>query len=131
LRQWTPRRPSPELRRRLFRPHNDAVAIRRARIGFADLSRWFVPAFGCFLLVVGTLSGRYPAHGAFPLGHTNVLLSDNSPGYNDLVLASHSDHSDINSLPARIRLAASNGVSAGLSEQLTPFPSSYTNKLIQ
>src|SRR5262245_47910711 len=97
LRRWTPRQPSPELRQRIF-----GVPPRAATppIRFADFTQWLVPVFGCFLLVVGTLSSRYPSHEAFPLAAaTNMLLSENSAAYNEAVIAASADHSDKNSLP--------------------------------
>jgi hypothetical protein len=127
LRKWAPRRPSPELRSRIFGSAPAVAATPPIRL--ADLSRWLVPAFGCFLLMIATLSNHYRVHDVFPLTMTNLLLSENSTAYNDVVVASHSDHSDVNSLPAR-RLEWSFGTRSSV----TSFGSvlaSYTNKLIQ
>ena len=128
LRKWTPRPASPELRQRIFgvAPRPAAAPIR-----FADFSQWLVPVFGCFLLVVGTLSSRYPAHGAFPLGAaTNILLSDNSAAYSEAVLAASADHSDKNSLPAP-RLEWSFASKATSTSSYGAVQVSYTNKIIQ
>lgn len=58
MRRWTPRRPSAELRARIFGAPSAGPAAVRA---FSDFSRWLVPAAGCFLLAVGSLSQRLPS----------------------------------------------------------------------
>jgi hypothetical protein len=57
MRRWTPRRPSPELRARIFGATAGGSGAAQA---LSDFSRWLVPAAGCFLLAVGTLSQRMP-----------------------------------------------------------------------
>lgn len=128
LRTWTPRQPSPELHERIFGAAA-APSTPRSAIGLADFSRWLVPAFGCFLLVIGTLSSRHPVHEVFPLAATNLLFPGNRTAYNDVVVAARADHSDINSLPAR-RLEWSFGGGAGTAT-FGSMLVAYTNKLIQ
>ena len=135
LRKWTPRPASPELRQRIFgvvpRTPSAPAPLASAPVRFADLTQWLVPVFGCFLLVIGTLSSRYPVHGAFPLGAaTNMLLSDNSAAYNEAILAASADHSDKNSLPAP-RLEWSFGNQPGSTSSYGAVQASYTNKIIQ
>ena len=71
LREWKPRPPSPELRNRIFgRPgaYGHAPAP-----GFPELWRWAVPALGCFMLVLSSLSNRLPH------SHFTTLASTNFP----------------------------------------------------
>src|SRR4029079_2794904 len=94
LRRWTPRQASPELRERIFVQIAGAAAVSRAPFRFADFTQWLVPVFGCFLLMMGTLSSRYPAHDVSLIA-TNMLLSENSAAY-----AGGIEHSEKNALPA-------------------------------
>jgi hypothetical protein len=131
LRRWAPRQPSPELRRRIFRQVAAPEASPRNLV--ADFSQWLVPAFGCFLLVAGTLTSRYPAHAVLPIGATNFLSAETGNGYTEMVIASGADHSDKNSLPAP-RLEWTFG---GRSSAANPAARagvglvSYTNQIIQ
>jgi hypothetical protein len=102
----------------------------KARIGLhlTDFSRFLVPALGCFLLVLGTLSTRMNERHAFPAGPTNGLLPYSGAQNGRLVLAQSVNHSGVNAVPAKrvewsIGLARPTGIGAALI--------SYTNKLIQ
>jgi hypothetical protein len=97
------------------------------RIRLADFTRWVVPAFGCFLLVVGTLSSRYPAQRGLQLSATNFLGAEN--GFTEMVIASGTEHCDKNSLPAG-RLEWSFGGRSNTGH-LGAVPVSYTNTIIQ
>src|SRR5688500_14776917 len=99
LRRLTPRRPSPELRARIF----SSAAQPAAAIGFDlhELTRWIVPAFGCFLLVMGSLSSHlHPRYGV-ELAETNFVmpsLTDEGPAQ---FPQSSTKHSVMNSIPAK------------------------------
>lgn len=133
MRSWTPRAASPELRQRIFgQPQRVAKGSKGANVAqavrLADFSQWLVPVFGCFLLMIGTLSSRYPAHEVYPLMGTNVLLTENSAAYNEAVMA-RADHSDKNALPT-----ATVEWTFGAPKTATSYsagPVSYTNKIIQ
>lgn len=93
-----------------------------------DLSRWLVPAFGCFLLVMTHLSthlpGRYPAHltdGATPSLGTELSMAT-LPG------AQH--HSGVNSYPARSYEVSFGARSSTAALNAATILFSYTNKLI-
>lgn len=122
LRKWIPRQVSPELRQRIFGATSTAAAA-DTPFRFADITQWLVPAFGCFLLMIGTLSSRYPAHDV-SLTATNMLLSDNAAAY-----AGSVEHSEKNSLPAaHVEWTFGNRSSATSYNGTTV---SYTNKIIQ
>lgn len=57
-RHWKPRRPSAELRRKLFGAEASAAGDLVA--GISAWSRWAVPALGCFLLASATLTSHLP-----------------------------------------------------------------------
>ena len=62
LRKLTPRRPSPELRARIFGA--DSQAAGAVSLDLRELTRWIVPALGCFLLVMASLSSHWqPRYG--------------------------------------------------------------------
>jgi hypothetical protein len=113
------------LRARIFGAPPRAAA---PRIRFADFSQWLVPVFGCFLLVIGTLSSRYPAHDVYPVLATNVL--EGSPAYGEAVLAARADHSDKNSVPAS-HLEWNFGSQTSTTAYPGAVQASYTNKIIQ
>ena len=125
LRRWTPRPASPELRERIF---GSAIRVAAPRIRFADFSQWLVPVFGCFLLVIGTLSSRYPAHDSYSAVPTNML--EGSPAYGSTVLAARADHSDKNNVPSS-HLEWSFGSQTSTTAYSGAVQVSYTNKIIQ
>ena len=93
-----------------------------------DFTQWLVPVFGCFLLVVGTLSTRYPAHVVLTFSATN-FLAEHGAAYSEMVLASGAEHSDKNALPVP-RLEWSFGGRSSTAD-LVGAPTSYTNKINQ
>ena len=122
LRRWMPRQASPELRERIFGPASRAATAPSAPFRFADFTQWLVPAFGCFLLMIGTLSSRYPAHDVSVIA-TNMLLSENAAAY-----AGSIEHSEKNALPtAHVEWTFGNRSSATSYDGTV----SYTNKIIQ
>ncbi len=93
MRRWKPRRPSPKVRHAIFgRP----ALVRTAARGLGDFSRWLVPACGCFLLVVGTLSQRAPY---FATAGTDTNYSGLQGG-GRILLAEMREHSEKNAIPA-------------------------------
>ena len=123
LRRWTPRRPSPELRARLFgKPALARDAVRTV----SDFSRWLVPAFGCFVLVMGGLSQRFTGEHAFQR-ETNVLGP--AAGSSRFMLAEARVHSEINAVPVK-HLHYS--FVSNITQPASPGPDfSFTNRLIQ
>jgi hypothetical protein len=117
-----PRPASPELRERIFGAASQAITSPSAPFRFADFTQWLVPVFGCFLLMIGTLSSRYPAHDVSIIA-TNMLLSENTAAY-----AGSIEHSEKNALPA-----AHVEWTFGNRPSTTSYSGavSYTNKIIQ
>lgn len=62
MKEWRPRQPSPGLRNRIFAPEAAAgaaaifAASQRQAFDWAALTRWLVPAVGCFIMVTATLT---------------------------------------------------------------------------
>jgi hypothetical protein len=99
LRKWKPRPPSPELRARIFdaRPQAGGAAAAIA-FDFRELTRFIVPAFGCFLLVMASLSDHWHTRYAVDIESANLLataLADEAP-----LPPSTTKHSMMNSIPA-------------------------------
>ena len=73
LRGWKPRPPSPRLHQRLFaKTAAGKSGDEGMRLG--DFCRWLVPAVGCFILVVSSLSARFPQADYHAFASTNFLL---------------------------------------------------------
>jgi hypothetical protein len=93
-----------------------------------DLSRWLVPAFGCFLLVMTHLSthlpGRYSAH----MNEDAALSMGNELSMATLPGAQH--HSGVNSYPARSYEVSFGARSSTAALNAASILFSYTNKLI-
>lgn len=119
--RWTPRRPSPELRARIFGSPAPVTVAARA---LADFSRWLVPAFGCFLLVVGGLSQRGPGHLA-AAQETNWLGTEWNRVDLSVQLALRNNASPISALGHAADL------STGRAAFAQPPAISHTNQLIQ
>ena len=68
LRTWKPRQPSERIREALF-GEQSASGDMATGLRFGEITRWLVPAMGCFLLVIGSLSPRH-----------NLILRDNRHG---------------------------------------------------
>jgi hypothetical protein len=58
MKQWQPRPPSPGLRSRIFASEPKAAAFEKRPLDFATLTRWLIPAMGCFIMVTGSLRDR-------------------------------------------------------------------------
>jgi hypothetical protein len=127
LRKRTPRQPSPELRTRIFATDaHPAVAL-----GFdvRELTRWIVPVFGCFLLVMASLSSHLHPRYGIALAETNFVLpplTDDSPG---IMPASRTEHSMMNSIPAKTLEWSFGPRNAATS--VGTILIAYTNKLIR
>src|SRR5688500_4906881 len=126
LEKWKPRRPSPKVFTRVFGHEPEGVAFH-----LRDLSRWLVPAFGCFLLVMGSLSTHLPSRYSLHLGDTNYVLPPLSEEMSVATLPGAQQHSGVNSFPAKsyewilATRASTDVVGAG------SMPISHTNKVIQ
>lgn len=91
MKEWQPRRPSPDLRRRTF-AFEAAAAPPAVQLHVRDFARWLAPALGCFLMVAATLVNPQPhavAAQAGPWDEQAMAFS----------IAAH--HSGVNSTPAR------------------------------
>jgi hypothetical protein len=103
-----------------------------AAIGFdlRELTRWIVPAFGCFLLVMASLSSHLHPRYAVDLASTNfVLPSLTEEGTGQFPQSSSTKHSVMNSIPAKT-LEWNFGPRTAATSMGTILIS-YTNKLIQ
>lgn len=126
MRTWTPRRPSPELRARIF-SKPPAPAIEAVAETVRSFSRWLVPAFGCFLLVAGGLAQRPDDHIIFADGAE--LLGVHNGGNSRVMLAETRQHCEKNAIPAKLleyHLGARE-----LTQPVSAPLTSYTNQLIQ
>lgn len=122
--RWKPRQPSPKVYRHIF-GNNPAGEV---SFGFRDLSRWLVPAFGCFLLVVSNLTTHLQGRYSLQMSATNL------PALSNIALSTipgAQRHSGVNSFPAReyaINFAARPSTAATSAGSILI---SYTNGLIQ
>lgn len=126
LQRWKPRRPSPELRERIFRLPPREVA---ASFDFRDVTRWIVPACGCFLLVLATLSNHLPHRYAVQLAATNLVIPPLMEESGPVVMPVSSGHSGVNAVPAK-KLEWNFGARPAATG-IGAFLISYTNKLIR
>ena len=131
LRKWNPRQPSPELRAKIFAAESaESTAGGAVAFSLGDVTRWIVPAFGCFLLAVGGLSShvhtRYGAQLAAETATVFPLLSEASGGQ---LPPESTKHSVMNSIPAR-RLEWIYGPRTAATSASTLLIS-YTNKLMR
>jgi hypothetical protein len=123
--RWKPRQPSRKVYRRIFGAEREG----EVDFGLRDFSRWLVPAFGCFLLLVANLSTHLPGRNSLQLAATNL------PSFSEHVsmatLPGAEQHSEVNSYPAREyewSFAARHSTAAMAAGSILV---SYTNKLIQ
>jgi hypothetical protein len=126
LRKWKPRQPSPEVYRRIFGREPEPVIS----LDFRDLSRWLVPAVGCFLLVMGSLSTHLPARYS-QMAATNLVLPALTRESPAAALPGALAHSEVNSYPAKSyewSFGARTSTAASVGGAILI---SYTNKLIQ
>ena len=127
LQKWKPRQPSPDVHQRIFgrAPESDIAFHLR------DLSRWLVPAFGCFLLVIGSLSTHLPARYSLR-SEKDFILPPLSEESSMAMLPGAKNHSGVNCYPAkRFELNFGTRVSTAAATSATSLLISYTNKLIQ
>ena len=127
LRKLTPRRPSPELRARIFASDSQPAAA----IGFdlRELTRWIVPAVGCFLLVMASLSTHLHPRYGIALAETNFVLPSLNEERAGVIPPSRTQHSMMNSIPAKTLEWNFGPKSAATS--VGSILISYTNKLIR
>ena len=127
---WKPRQPSPKIYSRIF-GHEPEVNL---AVQFRDFSRWLVPAFGCFLLALASLSTHSPARFSLTKAGTNMVLPPLTAKFSAATIPGAQQHSGVNSYPARsyewnFGSRASTTSSAISTANAILF--SYTNKLIQ
>lgn len=125
LGEWVPRSPSPKLKQRLF-----TATEREVEPGFYnlhDLSRWLVPAFGCFMLVLSSLSSRFQE--SHHLASNAVVGSISPIAAESNFFNRVAEHSDINSVPFK-RLEYNFGARAPLTFT-GAYLVSHTNRLME
>jgi hypothetical protein len=128
LRKWKPRQPSPELRARIFCTEPEVVPS--AAFDLRELTRWLVPAFGCFMLVMASLSTHLQPHYGMELAATNfVLPSLEEEGAAAMVPPTSTKHSMMNCIPAKTFEWTFAQASSATS--VSTLLISYTNKLIK
>ena len=126
LEKWHPRKPSPDLKRRIFgRSENDALG---PIFSFREASRWLVPACGCFLLVLSSLSTRFQESNASHLAAINPSALTGEAAESNFYSRSP-EHSDINSVPFK-HLEYNFGARTQLSSPAS-YLVSHTNRLIE
>jgi hypothetical protein len=127
LRKLTPRRPSPELRARIFGIEPQAAAA--ISFDLRELSRWIVPAFGCFLLVMASLSDHLHPRYGLELAETNFVLPALTDEGSAQLPPSSTKHSVMNNIPAKT--LEWNFGPATAATSMGSILISYTNKLIR
>ena len=93
-----------------------------------DLSRWLVPAFGCFLLVMAHLSAHLPGRYSMqmPEGATQILGDQ----FSMAKIPGAQQHSGVNSYPARSYEVSFGARPSTAALNAASILFSYTNKLI-
>lgn len=128
FRKLIPRRPSPELRARIFGVEPEPAAA--IHFDLRELTRWIVPAFGCFLLVMASLSNHLHPRYGLELAETNLVLpsltDDDGPAQ---LPPSTTEHSMMNNIPAKTLEWSFGPATAATS--VGTILISYTNKLIR
>ena len=102
-------------------------------VQFRDFSRWLVPAFGCFLLALASLSTHSPGRFSFTKG-TNMVLPPLTEKFSAATIPGAQQHSGVNSYPARSYEWSFGSRASSTSSALSTANAilfSYTNKLIQ
>jgi hypothetical protein len=94
MKAWRLRQPSPGLRERIFVSESAPADFARGPLDWAGLTRWLVPALGCFAILVGMALDprtRIPAGAMEPLAgqHTSFAMAE---GHGDCIK---------NSIPAK------------------------------
>ena len=128
LQRWKPRQPSPRTFQRIFghAPQSDLA------FHFRDLSRWLVPAAGCFLLVMGSLSTHFPTRYAVEMAEHYELPPLTEEGALFAALPGAQHHSGVNSYPAKqLEWSLPGRASTAVMMNAGSILISYTNKLIQ
>ena len=126
LEKWVPRRPSRKLHARIFGQAAESDLVFHLR----DLSRWVVPAFGCFLLVLGSLSNHLPGRFPFNLDRERFELPPLSEE-SAVALLPGVNHSGVNCYPARSMEFNFAPRGATVITAASSALISYTNKLMQ
>ena len=129
LRKWKPRPPSPELRARIFASEPQVTADGAVAFSLGEITRWIVPALGCFLLVMASLSSHIHPRYALHLADTNFALPSLTDEHAGQLPPESTKHSVMNNIPARTLEWNYRPISAATS--MGTILISYTNKLIQ
>ena len=127
---WKPRQPSPKIYTRIFGREPEM----KLAVQFRDFSRWLVPAFGCFLLALASLSTHSPARFSLSRAGTNLVLPPLTEKFSVATIPGAQHHSGVNSYPARSYEWSFGARSSPTSSAISTANAilfSYTNKLIQ
>jgi hypothetical protein len=129
LRRWKPCPPSPDLRARIFaaEPHAEGAIAFDLR----DLTRWIVPALGCFLLVMANVSNHLQPRSSLELAGSKLVLPGFSSESGTMPLPDSTGHSGINAFPAKLEWQVATRPATAAVESVGSFLISYTNRLIQ
>src|SRR6476646_2815294 len=81
MKAWRLRQPSPALRKRIFASDTADVEFARSPLDWAGLTRWLVPALGCFAILLGMALDprtRIPAGAMAPLAgqHASFAMAE-------------------------------------------------------
>lgn len=111
LKDWKPRGPSPELKKRIFTAPAATVPEAGVTFSLSDFTRWLAPAMGCFMLAVATLDPGTTQ--PFLIGSTNDLLPESNKARYSAYVAARMFHSEMNSVPVtRVEMNFGGGVAA-------------------
>ena len=126
---WKPRQPSPKIYTRIFGHESDV----KLAVHFRDFSRWLVPAFGCFLLAVASLSTHSPALFSSSKTEPDFVLPPLTEKFSFATIPGAQQHSGVNSYPARSYELSFSARASTTSSAISTANAilSYTNKLIQ
>src|SRR4051812_30742800 len=98
LRKWALRQASPELKSRIFGREGVESAARSFHLG--EATRWLVPAFGCFLLVMSSLSTKLQESSTAQFAGANLMMaSSTNERAAEMFYSKSQEHSEKNSIP--------------------------------
>ncbi len=127
FRKWKPRQPSPELRARIFATQPSVPST--IAFDLRDLTRWIVPAVGCFMLAMGSLSDRWHVRTSMDADSAQFVLPSLHEESAGQFPPSSTEHSVMNNIPTKT-LEWSIGPRTATTSMGTILIA-YTNKLIR
>ncbi|MGZ8901764.1 MAG: hypothetical protein ACXW3Z_16855 [Limisphaerales bacterium] len=122
--RWKPRQPAPKVYARIFGREQETDMSFHLR----DLTRWLVPAFGCFLLVMAHLSAHLP--GRYSMQMSDGATTNLGEQLSMATIPGAQRHSGVNSYPARSYEVTFGARPSTAALNAASILFSYTNKLI-